>query len=330
MNWKQIICTAIVTGLVSVGTGMLLFKIQNKQPILTYNVSESVPFQGDSANLSIYLVEIKNDGKKFVEDVQCNIDVQSANIVNKRFKTDDALPFTDICKSNNCRISIPLLNPNELLSVSILLSSNNQSEIKPKVILRAKGITGKPLKSQSSKSNEQITFIATIVSAYTAMLSLVIVTGRKRLFSVLLPFLPKRINQFLDDNKHSGEQEKVLAYLFGLQGIHPQVEYYLTHKSAPSYWSESDRIASIAISSNDNNTAESMKHVLLNLLNYARINPSSQAIIHYNIARIAKYLGIVNESKIHLYEAIKVLPKLMETRLSIDPIFSKDKTTHPG
>jgi len=330
MNWKQIICTALVTGLVSVGTGMLLFKIQNKQPVLTYSVSESVPFQSDSSKLSIFLLEVRNDGKEFVENVQCNIDLQSATIVDKQFKTDNALPFSDSCMLNRCLISIPLLNPTEMLSVSILMNSKNQSEIRPKVVLRAKGITGKPLKSQNNKANEKLTIIAAIVSAYTAMFSLVIVTRRQRLFSVLFPFLPKSFNRFIDDKKPSDEQEKVLAYLFGLQGLHNQVEYYLTHKADPTYWSESDRIASIAISSKDNNIAESMKKVLLNLLNYANIAPSSQAIIHYNIARIAKFQGIEKECSIHIDEAVKHLPRLMETRMSIDPVFSNDKTARPG
>ena len=67
MNWKSIIATALVTGLVTVLTGMTLFWWQTEKSELTYNSIQSIPFDEPSNSLFIQQVEIKNSGDKVIE-----------------------------------------------------------------------------------------------------------------------------------------------------------------------------------------------------------------------------------------------------------------------
>lgn len=69
MNWKSIIATALITGVVTIATGMLLFWWQAEKTELTYNSIQSIPFDDSNNKLFIQQVEITNSGDRVVEDV---------------------------------------------------------------------------------------------------------------------------------------------------------------------------------------------------------------------------------------------------------------------
>ena len=54
INWKQIVLTAMITGIIAVITGIILYYFQKREPELTYSLSETIPFQGDKEALAIY------------------------------------------------------------------------------------------------------------------------------------------------------------------------------------------------------------------------------------------------------------------------------------
>jgi hypothetical protein len=109
--------------------------------------------------------------------------------------------------------------------------------------------------------------------------------------------------------------------LFGLRGLTSEAEIYLQKAQESAYWSEADRIAASAITEGDPKEIEIRKQVLIDLLKYANIASSSTGIIHYNIARISKVQNQNKESEEHLAEARKTIPKLLEKRLQLDPVF---------
>jgi len=63
MNWKSIITTALLTGVVTIATGMLLFWWQTEKFELTYNSILSIPFDDASNTLFIQQIEIKYSGE---------------------------------------------------------------------------------------------------------------------------------------------------------------------------------------------------------------------------------------------------------------------------
>ena len=93
--------------------------------------------------------------------------------------------------------------------------------------------------------------------------------------------------------------------------------------SEVSYWAESDRFAMLAVENPTGEDSERQKQVLKDLLQYTQVHPSSEGIVHYNIARIAKAQGEDEEADDHLEKAKKLIPKLIETRVKLDPIWGK-------
>jgi hypothetical protein len=182
--------------------------------------------------------------------------------------------------------------------------------------LRGKGISGKEASKTADKNKAFLNspFFAAILSAYSVVLALYILMRKRRLPTSLF-------GRLVDSDLHSDDQNEVIAYLFNIHGCPDIAEDYLKRHRVPSYWSEADHIAAVAIKEIDADMKEKRKQILIDLLNYAGIAPVSQGIIHYNIARISKHQGKLEESQEHLTKAAKLIPRLLKKRLDLDPIF---------
>jgi hypothetical protein len=320
LNWKQIIATAIVTGIVAVVTGLILYAFQNRLPKLTYAISETIPFQGNNETLAIQQVTIRNEGSRSVDSVDCHISVSPAVIKEKRITGALALDYSETLSTNSYKVHFQNLNPNESATISILTSSKTPTVQQPTVTLRAKGVCGKEIVEDGGKKKKWIDnpIIGAIFSAYSVLVALVMMRKRKA-----FPF--KTLNRYMDSDMHSDDQNEIIAYLFNIHDLPEIAETYLKRHRRPSYWSEADHIAATAIHENNPEIAEKRKQILIDLLSYASIAPSSQGIIHYNIARIAKHQGDNAESNKHLDEAEKLIPQLLKKRMKLDPIFKYKK-----
>ena len=305
LNWTQIIITAVVTGIVAFIVGMLLFQFQTQEPRLTYSAEDTLPFEGPLENIAIYHVKIENNGNKIVEDVICQLSFSTATITQSRIILEPSITYSDTISSNSYRVEIANLNPQESAILSILASSPEQLPNRPEISLRGKGITGVEAPRQERNDNSWWMIIVTaMVAAFTGLFMVDI-------FRKSSP-------------KHSEDQRQILSYLCGIHKLNSEVERYLNMSSEASYWSESDRFAMLVIEDPTGEEAEKRKQVLRDLLEYARINPSSKGIIHYNIARIAKAQNNKEEADRHLEEAKKIIPKLVKTRVGLDPIWREN------
>ena len=325
LNWKQIMATALITGLVTIGTGMILFMLQQRTPHLVYSVADTIPFDGQQEKLAIYHVTLRNDGKRQVENVACNIAVNPAVIKTYKIQADATLKYNVKETNDTLSIEAASLNRDEAMTVSILVSSQTSVSAQPAVALRGKDVAGEKAKTGDKKrlfyGHESL--FAALLAAYTGLASAIFLQRHR--FAKIFPFLPMAIAAGfdVDDSHHSGDQNEVIAYLFGLHGLHEQVEYYLRKAEGCSYWSESDRIASLAIHTEDVALREKCVIILTDLLTYASFAPSSKGIIHYNLARIGRKMGNKNETDRHLVEARKTIPRLLSTRLALDPLFKE-------
>lgn len=320
-NWKQILATAVITGIVTLGTGMALFTLQQRNPRLEYSVADTIPFEGQQEKLAIYHITIRNDGKCLVEDVACSISVKPAVIKTSKVQADATLKYTEMSTNDVHWIDIKGLNPHEAVTVSLLASSLTSFPAHPAVALRGKNITGEEADPNEKTPDKKWPWFPALAAAYAGLASVFFLQRQK--FRSIFPFLPSTLIEALDadDEHHRGDQNEIIAYLFGLQGLHEQVEYYLRKAEGCSYWSESDRIASLAIQARDEEFQKKCLIILTDLLKYAQSAPSSQGIIHYNLARILKTLGDGIQAEKHIAEAKKTIPKLLTTRLELDPLF---------
>jgi hypothetical protein len=320
IKWGQIIVATILTGVVAVITGMTLFYFQTREPKLTYSLSDTIPFKGYKETLAIYNVVIRNEGKKVVENVDCHIEVTGATIKDHRVTGASALNYKESLGKGEYKVHFADLNPRESVILSILISSLLGDVDRPQITLRGKGTLGKEARDEKTERRSFLNnpIFAATLSAYAALaavLGFLITTRRRRFLSFKIG------GHVFDSDVHRDDQNEIIAYLFSIHGRPDMAESYLKRNRVPSYWSEADYIAAVAIKETDPETKEMLKQILIDLSIYAGIAEGSQGIIHYNIARIAKHQGKEQECDEHLELAKKKIPKLLKKRLSLDPVF---------
>jgi hypothetical protein len=311
INWTQSILTAIITLVISVGGGMILFNLQFQKPELTYKPEKILPFNSQTQNLSIYHIKFENQGNKLAEEIVGEIELNPAKIKDVNFVSDYPIDLKLSNDSLKIKFSTPSLNPKESFKLSILATSNQSFPDTPIVKLRAKGIVGDKIE-EDTNGKKELPF-----EKY-----LILIASSVTLISLLTRSLIK--SQGIGE-KHSDDQEKVIAFLCGIHNLDKQVDRLLSLPNKASYWSEADRLTAIAINSNTKDNLEKVRDVLTDLLEYAKISDSSKGIIYYNIARLEKHLLNETASNEFLEKAKKEIPKLLETRMKLDPVFKQKK-----
>ncbi len=310
INWKQSILTAIITILVTVAGGTILYYLQFHKPEIVYTSDYVPPFKSQNENLSIVHINIENQGDDIAEDVRSEINVHPAIIKDYSIKTDAPIEIKTFKDSTKLVFTTKNLNPSEGFKVSILTSSNDIYSGEPNIKIRAKGING--IKKEDVKEKEEKTpfyklllYISTFVTGLTLALRGVF----------------KSKNVLNNKGKHHDDQNKVIAYLCGIHGLDEQADMLLGLPNEASYWSEVDRLTSKAINSNNSEFINKVKKVLTDLLEYAQIADSSLGLIRYNLARIEMKNGEKEKADILIAEAKKLTEDLVNTRLKIDPLF---------
>jgi hypothetical protein len=320
MNWKTIIATAIVTGIVAVGTGMLLFYLQLREPKLVFAVQQSVPFQGNRESLSIQHIVIRNEGTKEVANVVAEVRVPGGRIKERRVATDSSLSFTEKLTAESYRFEARALNPEERVQISLLTSGTTSPQQAPEVSLRGQGIVGR-VAADSEKSRIGETLVPAVVAAYAGVVAALFFSKRYRriVIGVSRAILS---GKFL---RGGSEQHQVIGSLFALRGAVNEAEEYLVRRDKCSYWSESDLLAARAIASKDTKKAELCIAVLTELLDYDEILDGSRAIIHYNIARVSAFFGQNDTAKNNLAKARALDDDIIDSRIERDSILESFK-----
>lgn len=315
LNWVQILITAIVTLGVTIGSGLVLSYVQTSKPRLVYTTTETIPFSGQEQVMGIYHVSISNEGRKATKDVICFVSARPAIIDQWDISADPALQYIESSTNNSLTLTLPILNPKELLQISILAMHPNSIPMVPEISLRAEGIMG----IEKTQDRTQILglyfpYIIALIGAFAGLTSL-----------LLFRSLRENIEEEEEDRHPTiGEQNKILAFLFGNYSMLNEMKDYLKTTANITYWSEADKLGILALSSSED-YRNKIKAILQDLLEYTIIHKRSQGIIYYNIARIEAIQNNEEEMLKNLRKAKKFIPKLLYTRLKIDPIF-KDMT----
>lgn len=310
-NWVRNIITALISIAVTVIAGLILYYFQTKEPSLEYSVEKILPFESQSEKLNIYHVTIVNSGNSVAEDITCKIQIVPATIKEYRINSEAPIQFTDSLGKQDIDIATNTLNPQESYRVSILATSSSTFPEKPLVKLRAKGITAveKIEDVKDEKQEEE-------PSKYLALLAAIAATA-----STLTLLVRKKLNSE-DKSTHSGDQNEIIAYLCGIHGLKSEIERFLTLPRTSTYWAEMDRFASIAISLNEREQTEKIIKIVVDLIDYASMADSSKGIGYYNLARLYKSIGDLVNSDEYLDKANKLIPKLLNTRKKLDPLFN--------
>jgi hypothetical protein len=316
MNWKSIIATALITGVVTITTGMLLFWWQTEKPELTYNSIQSIPFDDVSNKLFIQQIEIKNTGSKPAEDVVLIASFADEVIQKSKIAIDNAISHKKESNDKSIQLKIDSLNPGEGANISVLYQSTKSQSAGAAISLRAKGITGKLIGSQKENRREPI--LIALIAAYAGIFSFLLSTKRGR---SMLPLIAKSL--FLGRSL-GGNQKNELASALSLYGYPEKAKEYLNSSADRQYWVEADLLAAEALLG-DTKLKKDTIQILSIICNVPRIASTSKAITYYNIARIYKTLDTNDEkSTEYLEQASKLDKSEIKNRLLRDPVFQQE------
>ena len=314
MNWKSIITTALITGVVTIATGMFLFWWQAEKAELTYNSIQSIPFDDASNKLFIQQIEINNSGDKPTESVVLVISFEDELIQKSKITIDNTIPHQKTSNDKTIQLKIDSLNPNEGANISVLYQSSKLNSSGAKISLRAKGITGKLIGTKDQDSKESI-FIS-VMAAYAGIFAFFLSTKRA------ITMLPLVVKSFVLGRSLGESQKHIIASTLSMYGYPEKAKEYLNSGSSRQYWVEADLLAAEAILGDEKIKNDFIK-VLLVISELPNIARASKAITYYNIARLSKVLGANNERVGEYLELAKNLDKSeVEGRLSRDPLFN--------
>ena len=120
-----------------------------KNPHLTYSDNPIVAFKGDKNSFGISTCIIENDGDKEIENIECDIKTYAAKPTEIKVTPDSLSPKIET-KASGIRITVPYLNKNEKLTVSVLLENAAELGEHLDITVRGKGVTGDKQKHNSS------------------------------------------------------------------------------------------------------------------------------------------------------------------------------------
>jgi hypothetical protein len=309
-DWTRTIIPIFITGIVMIAVGIIvglsLNHFQMREPKLVYYVEDTIPYQSPTGDTAIYHVKIENLGKEAAEEVICILAFEKANIEQYRIIIDPSINYSESVLSNSYRVDLPSLNPKESATLSVLATSNDKLPARPEISLRGNGIVGSQATSETGKQSPWPATAGILAS---------IVAGSASIFY----FVRRGVNPF---NPLNVNQKYTLAYLCEIHGLGTDAERYRAMVADVMYWSESDRIAALALREPNSEEANNRKNVLEALLESGIVKvKASNGIIHYNIARIAKAQGDEKEVEKHLNIAKKNSGNLVNQRLKLDPIW---------
>tara|TARA_R110000764_G_scaffold162718_1_gene250015 strand:- start:3213 stop:4214 length:1002 start_codon:yes stop_codon:yes gene_type:complete len=315
MNWKSIIATALVTGLVTVLTGMTLFWWQTEKSELTYNSIQSIPFDEPSNSLFIQQVEIKNSGDKVIEDIVFVVSFSGEVIERSRIAIDNAISHTKELRDNSITLKIDGLNPSESANVSVLYRATSPQSGGASISLRGKGVVGKII--GYNEGDKKAPIFISLIAAYAGIFAFLMSTKRGR------KALPLVFKMFVLGRSIGGEQRHEIASALSMYGYPEKAKEYLSSSASRRYWVEADLLAAEALKCEDAVKIDTIA-VLKVISDIEAIHERSKAIAFYNIARLHKSMSSEDEAGTYLELAKSLDATEIENRLGKDPIFLRN------
>jgi tetratricopeptide (TPR) repeat protein len=163
MNWRQLLTSSLVTLIVTILGGAVVYRLTREEPPkppeapnpkLYYELSPPASFITEKAKTAIYAIKIWNGGQKEAEGVRLAVSFpEGSQLVDKKIEPSEgqAIDYTFTQQnSNHLLLELPSLNPRESCRATFLIQG--PSEEKATISLRAKGVVGEEIKGLTNPS----------------------------------------------------------------------------------------------------------------------------------------------------------------------------------
>jgi hypothetical protein len=283
--------------------GVTVFRINDKQSDLNYNVVTSAIFSGQTQNTAIVGVVVNNPAQKELEDIRVIIPLGNAKLAEPKIIGLQPGSYSQAIDTKQVEIQVPYLNPKESFSIQLLLalSSPSWNVNNSSISVRGKGVTA-ALASSVPQNKGFLEFSGTAVAA---LLSVIILTVA-------------RSSSLFNTKKHVDDQRDVVAYILGVHGFYQEATQMRALEREISYWSLADSVTEKCLESSNSDFVQRGIRCLTSLLSYAEIEQSSQLLINYDLARLAANAGDLKLAKGYLELAQKGNHPVINMRIAFD------------
>ncbi len=232
---KQAIIAAFITGVFTIAAGFGTYWLTLKEPALTYSVSGGPVLPGTGVAKQIYVIEVRNTGKKEVANALAEVKLNAGKIEEGASEASPGPKLKEDRKDASFSVSADVLNPGEYVKLSLLISSLS-GEFKPSVVVRAPGVNAALLDPSTEMSREGRLPILFVLSATTLAAALSVLFGAsplvRRLFkSSLVP---------VGVLASSLEQNEIVSYICVKAGLEEEGEKFRFLSAELSYRGAAD------------------------------------------------------------------------------------------
>jgi hypothetical protein len=307
--WSVLIGAIVTTVVGTIGT-MGLNYFSRQEPSLEYTSFKSPDFFGRLENTAVYSVELSNTGKKEATRLRGTVTFPGGTIDSHKADMPVAMERKEEInrEKNSYTLTSPTLNPKDRVSLSFVILKGKATK-DPTIDFRADGEVAREV-----QFFEESTTTAFLLSSPAIWLSVVVLV-------VLMPLLLRTTEKTDSGRADFAAPSKTLAYLCFRHGLVSQGEELLRREQDVSYWSESDRLATLALTSEEPDTTGRIKAVLEDLLNHGVIDnndKTSQRIVAFNVGKIWLTKGDRQEAMAWLKRATEKDDEVINRRLKID------------
>lgn len=137
MHWKEIIIGAVITLIITITGGVIVYYITQardnpNEELLTYQVERQIAFEGTENNLSIGTLKFANVGSKVATNVIATLDVDSAKIKEFKPESENGASISSSLLNDNKTVTITIasLLPSEVITASYLLTTPSKVSFK--------------------------------------------------------------------------------------------------------------------------------------------------------------------------------------------------------
>lgn len=350
----QILATVTVTTIVAIASGMILFILQRVDKEVSYRLTSSIPYDDGEQKLHIYNFELINTGTSIVEDIDALLIYDNNKIENYAIDSKPTIEIVDQSDSSKIDLKIKNLNPEEVVKVSLLASSEFTN--KPEISVRARGINGVEFQEGGDSPITVLVLLQVIVGVIAITTLILSILGR--FFSLFQPkneetevlenkvqdlrivqakmqaaidhqaivqkaIEEKEAEKLRDVTTSKDDQADIMAYFCFLFDLFEDGKYYTEYSGDKKirYWIESERLTSKAIKMNDPDYLSKVVILFQTILNErTKIAKRSRAILLYNLAKLYFVLKIQDKYFLTLESAKEIASELVANRLKIDPV----------
>jgi hypothetical protein len=299
--WLSRVVSAILGILITVVAALIIGKLQSRDPHLGYTVVSSIPFSGASDVVSIYQINVINDGKREVQRVTCYMRVAGGKIEQYKTSVAPSISVTQTVAGDSLTVQISSLNPTDTATISLLASGAGSLPSRPEVSIRASGVNGE----EKTESTQQKEFVPTWSVLLSGLAAVTFSAG-------LLPFVRRIVG--------GSSQARVLERICRTHGLMEEAEHYSKLKGRVWYRIEADRLTMDALQVGTAGAFEKAEKILLALTTSGQITSESCAIVLVNLARIEASKGNESAANHYLNLARSYSNSAVEERLRIVPL----------